>query len=89
MCSDLNVINLENLVIEICKPNSKPFLIATWYRPPGSPTELFSSFESFIDKLDSLDLEYYLLGDFNCNLASPTPDINTRNFGFIWVQTIN
>ena len=63
----------------IRKPNSKPFLIATWYRPPGSPTELFSSFESFIDQLDSLDLEYYLLGDFNCNLASPTPDVNTRH----------
>ena len=75
--ADLNVVNLENLIIEIRKPNSKPFLIATWYRPHGSPTELFSSFESFIDKLDSLDLEYYLLGDFNCNLASPTPDVNT------------
>ena len=77
--SDLNVINLENLIIEIRKPNSKPFLIATWYKPPGSPTELFSSFDSFIDKLDSLYLEYYLLGDFNCNLASPTPDANTRH----------
>ena len=77
--SDLNVVNLENLIIEIRKPNSKPFLIATWYRPPGSPSELFSSFESFIDQLDSLDLEYYLLGDFNCNLASPTPDVNTRH----------
>ena len=77
--SDLNVVNLENLIIEIRKPNSKPFLIETWYRPPGSPTELFSSFESLIDKLDSLDLEYYLLGDFNCNLASPTPDVNTRH----------
>ena len=70
---------MKNLIIEIRKPNSKPFLIATWYGPPGSPTELFSSFESFIDKLDSLDLEYYLLGDFNCDLASPTPDANTRH----------
>ena len=31
--SDLNVINLENLTIEISKTNSKPFLVATWYRP--------------------------------------------------------
>lgn len=79
MRSDLNVINLENLTIENRKPNSKPFLVATWYRTPGSRTELFSIFESFIDKLDSLDLEYYLLGDLNCNLASPTPDANTRH----------
>ena len=79
MRSDLNVINLENLIIEIRKPNSRPFLIATWYRPPFSPTDLFLSYESFIDKVDSLALEYYLLGDLNCNLASPTPDVNTRH----------
>ena len=78
MHSDLNVINLENLTIEIRKPNSEPFLVATLYRPPCSPTALFSSYESFIGKFDSLDLEYYLLGDLNCNLASPTPDVNTR-----------
>ena len=35
-CSNLNVPNLENLCIKIRKPNSKPFLIATWYRPPCS-----------------------------------------------------
>ena len=35
-------------------------------------------FESFIGKLDSLDLEYYLLGDLNCDLVSPTPDANTH-----------
>ena len=79
MRSYLNVVNLENLIIEIRKPNFKLFLIATWYRPSGSPTELFPSFESFMEKLDSLDLEYYLLGDFNCNLAFPTPDANTRH----------
>ena len=60
---DLNVINLENLTIEIRKPNSKPFLVATWYRSPSSPTDLFSSYESFIGKLYSLHL----------NLSSPTP----------------
>ena len=76
--SDLNIINLENLTIENREPNSKPFLVATWYRPLCSPTDLFSSYESFIGKLHSLDLEYYLLGDLNCNLASPTPDANTH-----------
>ena len=53
--SDLKLINLENLTIEIRKPNSKPTLVATWYRPPCSPTDLFSSYESFIGKLDCLD----------------------------------
>ena len=57
--SDLNVINLENLTIEIRNPNSKLFLVVIWYRPPCSPADLFSSYESFFGKLDSLDLEYY------------------------------
>ena len=39
--SDLYVSNLENLCIEIRKPNSRPFLIATWYRPPCSTIDLF------------------------------------------------
>ena len=77
MRSHLIVINLENLTIEIRKPNSKPFLVTKWYRPPCSPTDLFSSCDSFIGNLDSLDLAYYLFGDLNCNLASPTPDANT------------
>ena len=76
--SDLNVPNLENLCIEIRKPNSRPFLIATWYRPPCSSMDLFLCYESFLEKLDSLGLEYYLLGDFNCNLASAQYDLNTR-----------
>ena len=46
--SDLNVINLENLTIEIRKTNSKPFLVATWYRPPCFPTDLFSSYDGVI-----------------------------------------
>ena len=51
--SDLDVINLENLTMEIRKPNSKPFLVATWYRPPCSLTDLFSSYESFIGKFST------------------------------------
>ena len=63
LCSNLNVPNLENLCIEIRKPNSKPFLIATWYIPPRSLIDLFSYYESFLEKLDSLGLEYYVFGD--------------------------
>ena len=78
--SDLNAINLENLTIEIRNPNSKPFLVATWYRPPCSPTDTFSRrYESFIGKLDSLDLEYYCSGTLNCSWASSTPDANTHS----------
>ena len=35
--------------------------------------------ESFLEKkLDSVDLEYYLLGDLNFNLATLQYDLNTR-----------
>ena len=74
---DLSDLHLENLCIEIRKPRSKPFIIATRYRPPNSSTEIFSHFESFVGKLDAENVEFYLMGDFNCNLASPQPDINT------------
>ena len=60
VCSNLNVPNLENLCIKIRKHNSKPFLIATWYRPPCSSIDIILYFESFLEKLDSLGLEYYL-----------------------------
>ena len=74
---DLNMNDLENLCLEIQKPCSKPFLLVTWYRPPCSSAELFSHYETLIGKLDSLDLEYYLMGDLNCNMASAHFDTNT------------
>ena len=78
VCSNLNVPNLENLCIKIRKPNSKPSLIATWYRPPCSSIDLFLYYESFLEKLVSLGLEYYLLSDLKCNLASLQYDSNTH-----------
>ncbi|XP_068680643.1 uncharacterized protein [Montipora foliosa] len=68
--TNLNINNLENLCLEIRKPNSKPFLIVTWYRPPNSPNEVFSSVENLIGRLDSENVEFYLMGDMNCNMAS-------------------
>ena len=34
--NDLCMGSLENLCIEIRKPRSKSFIVATWYRPPNS-----------------------------------------------------
>ena len=68
---------LENLIIEISKPRSKSFIVATWYRPPNSPFELLSDFESYIGKLDAEGKEYYLMGDLNCNMLSSS--LNNAN----------
>ena len=77
--SDLvNIPNLENLCIEVNKPGSKPFLITTWYRPPESPVEIFNRFKSLTGELDAMNVEYYLLGDFNCDQISPISNNDTR-----------
>lgn len=62
--------DLELISIEITKPNSTPFLLTTWYRPPKSPDIVFDKFEEFLKKADSMYKEYYILGDLNCDLIS-------------------
>ena len=59
--NDLNMNTLENLCLEIQKPRSKPFVVATRYRPPDSPISIFSPFETLIGKLDSENIEYFLM----------------------------
>ena len=68
--TDLVFDQLESLSIEINKPRSKSFIVATWYRPPNSSFELFSDFESLVGKLDAEGKEYYLMGDLICNICS-------------------
>ena len=46
-----------------------------WYRPPNSPNEVSSSLEIVIGRLDSEIVEFYLMADMNCNMAS-TSDTN-------------
>ena len=76
---DLVFDQLESLTVEISKPRSKSFIVATWYRPPNSRFELFSDFESFVGKLDAVGKEYYLMGDLNCNmLSSSLNNVNTQ-----------
>ena len=49
-----------------------------WYRPPGSPNSIFSPLETLIGKLDSENIEYYLMGDLNCDLYVNRYDNDTR-----------
>ena len=43
---------LELIALEINKPNSKPFLVLCWYRPPHSPVEHFDAFESLLKQAE-------------------------------------
>ena len=74
--TDLNVDELH--CIEIRKPNSKPFIVVNWYRPPNSPIGLFSHLENLIARLDLTNLEIFLLGDINADMASSNNDNKVR-----------
>ena len=67
---------LESLSIEIVKPISKPFVVTTWHRLPNSLVDIFRPFEELIGKLDYENVEFYVLGDINCNMAATTLDNN-------------
>ena len=56
--------------IEVRKLSSKPFVITTWYRPPNSSVDLFPHFDTVLRKLDSENVEHYLMGDLNSDLLS-------------------
>ena len=47
ICNHLLSSTVEAICIEINKPNSKPLLISTWYRPPDAKIELLVHFENF------------------------------------------
>lgn len=76
--NDLRSSELEILSVEIRKPNAKPFVITTWYRPPDSTVELFSHFESVLGKLDSEGLEHIILGDMNADYLVRSTDSTTK-----------
>lgn len=61
---------LEIISIEIRKHNSQRFVITSWYRPPNSPHELFTHTNTLLGKLDSENVERFLMGDLNYDLKS-------------------
>ena len=69
---DLVQKDLESICVEIRKPNSRPFIISTIYRPPSATVDIFSKIESLISTIDTEDKEIYVLGDLNCNLLDTT-----------------
>ena len=44
---------LEILSIENRKPNSKPCVVTSWYRPPNSSPDLFPHLDTVLGRLDS------------------------------------
>lgn len=67
---DLETIYIESICIEITYSNIRPFILSFTYRPPHSNQEWIDTFESFIDKVDLLNCEMFLLGDYNIRYHS-------------------
>ncbi len=59
---------LEAVCLEITKPQSKPFIVTTIYRPPNATAEFFDHLEKLIKQIDDENKEMYILGELNCNL---------------------
>ena len=70
--TDLVLENLEAVCIEVTKPNSRPVIVSSIYKPPSAPVEIFDSIERMIGQIDNDEKETYILGDLNCNLLDQT-----------------
>jgi hypothetical protein len=53
-------------------------IITAWYGSPNSPVVKFNNFETLLGILDSENIEYYLMGDFNCNLSPTVLDYSSK-----------
>ena len=59
---------MEAVCLEITKPQSKPFIVTTIYRPPNANAEFFDHLEKLIKQIDDENKEMYILGDLNFKL---------------------
>ena len=69
---------LEATCVEIMKPFSHPFIVATVYRPPCATSEFFDYLEHLLKAIDNENKEMYLLGDLNCDLLKSISDSSTK-----------
>ncbi len=95
--SNLNYLNrndsipaiLEAVCVEIHKPNSQPFIVASIYRSPSASSQYFSMIESFIDKLDSEGKEIIMVGDLNCNMLDSLNSASKKLNDFLNVYQLS
>ena len=57
---------IESIFFEILLPNSKPVIVGTIYHPPHQ-NNFLELLNSNMNKINSVDNEIYILGDFHIN----------------------
>ena len=60
--------NVQAVCIEIQKPNAKPIIISTCYRPPIINSEIIDSFETYLQNIAKENKKIIITGDFNIGL---------------------
>ena len=75
----------EAVVVDIIKPNSKPFSIV--YRGPGTDDNFFCYLEDVVKALDFENKEIIIIGGLNCNYLSETRNSNLRQLTAIVINT--
>lgn len=81
--------NLELLCVKVIKPKAKPFIVGTWYRHPGSPSEIMHASESALERLEQYDLETNILKDANCDIAASPLDHQSFSRSAIYINFNN
>ena len=76
--SDLVPDGIEAICLEVSKPNSRNFIVASVYRPPNSTPEFFLTFEKMIKMIDDENKELHILGDLNCDMLTNIPNHPTK-----------
>ena len=71
--SDLVPNDLEGVYLKIFKPNSRPFVIASIYRPPDCSSNFFTNFESMLKAIGNEDKELHILGDLTLSRPWGSP----------------
>jgi hypothetical protein len=73
-----------SVCLEICKPNSRKFIVAPVYRPPDASSAFFDAFEKMIGLIDNENKELHILGDLNCDLLKSVNDQPTKTLKAIY-----
>ena len=82
--NDLVPDGLEAVCLEICKPNSRNFIVASVYRPPDASSAFFDAFEKMIGLIDDENKELHILGDLNCDMLKSVSDQPTKTLKTIY-----
>jgi hypothetical protein len=75
---DLIPPDLGIICIEISKPQSRPFVVITVYRPPDASLDFFINPENLLKEIDDENKAIYILDELNCDLIKPNHDHPTK-----------